>query len=140
MGCRSYVNGHNLSNFCVTGGCSGWNCNADAWGVYDRSWGCANCNICGGFGADMVMMGDTGMRFGNGYHHCRRRGNWTGAAPIIGKRSFNSASETWCVCGCFNNWPAGGGQSGENSYYDNAHKCCAGGTQGGSGVVRITFM
>jgi hypothetical protein len=140
MGCRSYVNGHNLSNFCVTGGCGGWMCNGDAWGTYDRSYGCANCNICGIFGADFGMMGDTGMRFGNGYHHCRRRGQWTGAAPIIGKRSFQSASETWCVCGCYTNWPAGGGASGENSYYDNAHKCCAGGAQGGSGVVRITFM
>jgi hypothetical protein len=86
------------------------------------------------------MMGDTGMRYGNGYHHCRRRGNWTGSAPIIGKRSMNSASEVWCVCGCYVNWPAGGGQSGENSYYDYYHKCCAAGGQGGSGVVRITFM
>jgi hypothetical protein len=140
MGCRSYVNGHNLSNFCVTGGCGGWMCNADAWGIYDRSWGCANCNICGIFGADMGMMGDSGMRYGNGYHHCRRRANWTGAAPIIGKRSMNSASEVWCVCGCYTNWPAGGGQSGENSYYDSSEKCCAAGGQGGSGVVRITFM
>ena len=46
MGCRSYVNGHNLSNFCVTGGCPGWMCNGDAWGPRHTQT-CGNCNICG---------------------------------------------------------------------------------------------
>ena len=54
MGCRSYVNGHNLSN-CTDGGCGGWMCNGDAWGPRHPS--CSNCRICGIFGADFGMMG-----------------------------------------------------------------------------------
>ena len=41
MGCRSYVNGHNLSNFCVTGACGGWMCNGDAWGQRHLTSSCA---------------------------------------------------------------------------------------------------
>ena len=47
MGCRSYVNGYNLSNFCVEGGCPGWMCNGDAWGQRHAVLNCANCRICG---------------------------------------------------------------------------------------------
>ena len=70
MGCRSYVNGHNLSNFCTEGGCGGWMCNGDAWGPRHTHFGCENCRICGIFGADFGMMGTTGWEPGHGYCHC----------------------------------------------------------------------
>ena len=75
MGCRSYVNGYNLSNSCTTGGCGGYMCNGDAWGPR-HSQVCANCNICGIFGADFGMMGTTGQYNGFGGCHCRG-GDWS---------------------------------------------------------------
>ena len=141
MGRRSYVTGCNLSNFCVMGGCGAWMCDGDAWGPRHHDSGCANCNICGYFDADFGMMGTVGLRHGFGACHCYRTTSWTGAAPIIGLYQGTSASDTWCTCGCFVNWPAGGGQSGVSNYCDNWAKNCAGGSgQGGSGVVRITYI
>jgi hypothetical protein len=137
-GCTSYVNGYNLSNFCVVGGCGGWMCNGDAWGPRTLQ-SCANQNICGMFGADFGIMGTTGFRFGFGACHCNRLSSVTGTAPIIGKMMANGG-HTWCSCGCYVNWPAGGGMSGASSYCNNWAKACAGGGQGGSGVVRITYM
>lgn len=139
MGCRSYVNGHNLSNFCVTGGCGGWMCNGDAWGPRHHHT-CANCNICGIFGADFGMMGTTGFRPGFGGCHCWRTMSFAGQAPMIGMTDFVKTTEAWCACGCYINWPAGGGTGGVSSYCGNRAKCCAGGSgQGGSGIVKITF-
>jgi hypothetical protein len=141
MGCRSYVNGTNLSNFCVTGGCGGWMCNGDAWGPRHHDSGCANCNICGFFGADLGMMGTVGFKPGHGACHCYRTTMFTGSPPIIGGSMSTSASDSWCSCGCYTNWPAGGGPSGTSSYCDNfAKQCSAGMGMGGSGVVRITYM
>ena len=57
MGCRSYVTGCNLSNFCTMGGCGGWMCDGDASGPRHFHSGCANCNVCGIFGADFGIMG-----------------------------------------------------------------------------------
>ena len=142
MGCRSYVNGHNLNNFCVTGGCGGWMCNGDAWGTYDKSYGCANCNICGMFGADFGIMGFVGNRLGHSGCHCQGADHTsTGGAPMIGGMVHQmSITEAWCGCGYYVNWPAGGSSTGLSSYCDNAEKCCGGGQgQGGSGIVKITF-
>lgn len=141
MGCRSYVSGCNLSNFCVMGGCGGWMCDGDAWGPRHHDSGCANCNICGIFGADFGMMGTVGLKLGHGACHCYRTTSWSGAAPMIGLTHATSASDTWCSCGCYVNWPAGGGASATSTYCDNWAKNCAGGMgQGGSGIVRITYM
>ena len=109
MGCSSYVTGFNLSNFCVTGGCGGWMCNGDAWGPRHLQ-SCANCNICGIFGADFGIMGSTGNRGGFGHCHCKGA-DWghTGSAPMIGLTQQYAATESWCTCGCYVNWPAGGG-------------------------------
>ena len=141
MGCRSYVNGYNLSNFCVTGGCGGWMCNGDAWGPRHSTSGCANCNICGIFGADFGVMGNVGAHMGFGGCHCRGADYAdSGAAPFIGIQIKKSATESWCTCGCYVNWPSGGGEPGISSYCNNWAKCCAGGAgQGGSGIVKITF-
>ena len=141
MGCVSYVTGFNLTNFCAVGGCGGWMCNGDAWGPRHHDSGCANCNICGFFGADLGMMGTVGFRPGFGACHCYRTTSWTGSPPIIGGSMSTSSSDNWCSCGCYTNWPAGGGPSGSSSYCDNWAKCCSAGMgMGGSGVVRITYM
>ena len=141
MGCRSFVNGFNLSNFCVTGGCGGWMCNGGAWGPNIFNGGCANCNICGFFGSDFGMMGTVGFKQMFGQCQCKS-GNesFTGAAPMIGMTQRNATTEAWCSCGCFVNWPSGGGISGNSSYCGNFAKQCAGGSgQGGSGIVKVTF-
>ena len=140
QGCRSYVTGCNLSNFCATGGCGGWMCNGDAWGPRHHTSGCANCNICGIFGADMGIMGTVGGRMGQTACRCGGVTSFTGVAPIIGKWDGTQNTEAWCSCGCYVNWPSGGGASGGSSYCGNNAKCCAGGAgQGGSGLVKITY-
>ncbi len=139
MGCRSFVNGFGLSNFCVTGGCSGWMCNGDAWGFRHSTNGCANCNICGFFGADMGMMGTVGWKPGHGACHCYRKTSFTGTPPIIGMFHANATTDAWCACACFSSPPATGGMSGVSPYCGGAQKCCAGGIGGGSGIVRITY-
>jgi hypothetical protein len=140
MGCRSYVTGYNLSNFCVTGGCGAHGCvEGDEWGRRNRTM-CANCNICGIFGADFGMMGTVGNAAGSSMCYCHGRNSFTGAAPIIGRTTATVISEAWFSCGCYVNWPSGGGASGESNYCGEPLQCCAGGSgQGGSGIVKITF-
>tara|TARA_A200000159_G_scaffold14578_1_gene12080 strand:+ start:25 stop:579 length:555 start_codon:yes stop_codon:yes gene_type:complete len=141
MGCKSYVNGHNLSNFCTVGGCGGWMCNGDAWGPRHTHIGCENCLRCGIFGADFGMMGTTGWEPGHGGCHCNYTYSGSGQPPMIGKMTVGVTNVAWCSCGCHIEWPSGGGMPGVSSYCGNWAKCCAGGSgQGGSGVVRITFM
>lgn len=141
MGCRSYVNGHNLSNFCTDGGCGGWMCNGDAWGQRHAVTSCANCRICGIFGADFGMMGSAGIKAGTTTCRCHGQTSWTGAAAGIGMHMATQTNEAWCACGCHINWPAGGGVAGTSSYCNNWAKCCAGGSgQGGSGIVKITYV
>ena len=140
MGCSSYVNGYNLSNFCVVGGCGGFMCNGDSNGFTGQQT-CANCNICGIYGADFGMTGTTGYKLAHSGCKCQGADYaQTGAAPMIGRFHSNMNVESWCSCGCYVNWPAGGGMSGMSTYCETAEKCCAGGSgQGGSGVVRVTF-
>jgi hypothetical protein len=89
----------------------------------------------------MGMMGTVGLRPGFGACHCYRTMSWTGTAPIIGLTQSVSSSDNWCSCGCYTNWPAGGGMSGTSNYCDNfAKQCAAGMGMGGSGIVRITYM
>ena len=86
-------------------------------------------------------MGTTGWEPGHGYCHCVYQYSGSGQPPLIGKMTVSVTSEGWCNCGCHIEWPAGGGMPGVSSYCNNWAKCCAGGSgQGGSGVVRITFM
>ena len=140
MGCRSYVNGYNLSNFCVMGGCGGWMCNGDAWGARTFQSDCANCNICVSFGADLGIPGSNGWQHGVTGCRCSGQTSGSGAAPMIGKQQVAATTEAWCACGCYTNWPSGGGMPGVSSYCGNWAKCCAAGSgQGGSGIVKITF-
>lgn len=140
MGCRSFVEGPGLDNFCTNGGCGG----RTMFGAFpDRiSSGCANCGVCGIYGADFGIMGTVGGVWASGYHHCHNKGSYTGQAPFVGKvQGIAANGDANCVCGCYNNWPAGGAQSGTSQFYNNdASMCCAGGAgQGGSGMVKITY-
>ena len=140
MGCRSYVNGHNLSNFCVTGGCGGWMCNGDAWGQRHLTSLCANCNICGIFGADFGGMGAMGRKAGTTTCRCHGQAGYSGEAYGIGIMGGTGVNHAWCSCGCHIPWPSGGGHPGQSTFCGNWAKCCAGGSgQGGSGIVKITF-
>ena len=142
MGCRSYVTGFNLSNFCVMGGCGGHGCiEGDNWGRRERT-NCANCGICGVYGADFGMLGTVGNAVGNNMCYCHGRTSFPGQPPMIGRTMITTAHDcTFCSCGCYVNWPAGGGMSAEvNRCGEDAGVCCAAGSgQGGSGIVRITF-
>jgi len=140
MGCKSFVQGSGLSNFCVTGGCGGIMCNGDQYQGRTNYQSCANCNICGIFGADFGIMGDVGSAPGTTGCFCRSRHSWTGAGALVGKIHYTATTD-WCNCGCYVNWPAGGGASGVNVYCGDSDSACrAGGMgQGGSGFVRITF-
>jgi len=141
QGCRSYVTGFGLNSFCTNGGCGGWMCNGDAWGPITNSAQCANCGICGIYGADFGIMGTVGSRFGQGYHHCMHKTSYTGQAPFVGKMMAGGTRDATCQCGCYVNWPSGGGTSGLSACYGtDASMCCGGGVgQGGSGMVKITF-
>lgn len=139
MGCASYVQGHNLSNFCTVGGCGGYMCNGDDNG-YAMMQTCANCNICGIYGADFGMTGSTGYKLAHSGCKCQGADyHQAGAAPMISKFHSNMTNEHWCSCGCYVNWPSGGGVSGQSTYCGDAAKCCSAGIYGGSGFVRITF-
>lgn len=140
MGCKSFVTGQGLSNFCVNGGCGGWACIEAGERDPRRGGTCANCGVCGIYGADLGMMGTPGMKQGNGWCHCTGEGSFTGQAPIIGMTHTTQANNAWCSCGCYVNWPAGGGASGVTSYCGDDDNCNANGVgQGGSGLVKITF-
>ena len=143
MGCRSFVTGHNLSNFCVNGGCGGWMCNGNAWGggnLQHHSQGCVNCGIMPYCGADFGISGTVGFKAGQSMCRCNGVSSFTGIAPLIGKMMATATTEAWCSCGCYVNWPAGGGMSGSSSFCGNWAKCCAGGMgMGGSGIVKISF-
>lgn len=144
QGCASFVTGCNLSNFCAVGGCGAWACQSgDAWSPYIIT-SCSNCGIggstCGFAGADFGMMGTTGGYTGRGLCHCYKRTQFAGTAPIVGKVHLSSAMDVPCQCGCFINWPAGGGMSGNFGYIGNFGLCCAAGTMGGSGLVKITYV
>jgi len=140
QGCKSYVNGYNLSNFCVVGGCGGLACvEGDEWGQRQQK-NCANCNICGVYGADFGFLGTVGNMTGSSMCYCHGRTSWTGSGAMIGKMFTTVVTQAWCACGCYINWPSGGGSSGESNYCGDPAMCCARGQgQGGSGIVKVTF-
>lgn len=115
-------------------------CNGDAWGPRHHSSGCGNCNLCGYFNADFGIMGTVGFRMGQTMCRCNGTASFTGQAPMIGKWQATATSQAWCSCGCYVNWPSGGGASGTSSYCGNFAKQCSGGSgQGGSGIVKISY-
>lgn len=139
-GCTSFVTGCNLSNFCVLGGCGGIWCASDPWGPY-ISGPCVNQGVCGWFGADYGIMGTVGGVWKSTYCNCNGAIQWTGAAPLLGIRQHMMITEQlWENCGCFVNWPAGGGLSGGSTLCNLCQCQCLGvGLMGGSGIVKITY-
>jgi hypothetical protein len=116
-------------------------CDGDAWGGGSgyHHMGCANCAVMGFCGADFGVTGTVGTRFGQSMCRCNGVTNWVGQAPFMGKLTVISSSEAWCTCACYVNRPAGGGNSSISSYCGDHAKQCAGGGQGGSGIVKITM-
>jgi len=139
-GCTSYAYGCNLCNFCVLGGCGGWWCSSDAWGPYIAQT-CANNNVCAWFNADFGLAGTVGALFGSSGCVCWGQASFTGAAALIGIRQHALYTEAnWYNCGCYINWPAGGGLSaGSTLCNTNENHCYGAGIMGGSGIVKITY-
>lgn len=135
-GCSSYVNGHNLSNFCARGGARGC-ANAD-WSVQCTStWYC--CVAPGAWGGDFAMAPhQTGW---SGHWDCQCGPSITqecmSGAPFLGMGSEHRSVHCWSRCGCWTAPYATGGQGAINQY---CGRCCGQGGQGGSGIVRITYL
>ena len=135
-GCSSYVNGYNLSNFCAQGGAQG--CANTDWSV-----ACTSRNFC------CVSPGQWGGDFAMAPHQDGFSGHWncqcgpsittecTSGAPFLTSSTENQAVHCWARCGCWTAPYATGGKGGQTQY---CGRCCAQGGQGGSGVVRITYV
>ena len=65
-------------------------------------------------------------------HHC------TTGAPFLVSSTENQLDQCWIRCGCWTAPYATGGQSAMSTYCGNGH--CGQGGQGGSGMVRITYI
>ena len=61
----------------------------------------------------------------------------TSGAPFLTSSTENQAVHCWARCGCWTAPYATGGKGGQTQY---CGRCCAQGGQGGSGVVRITYV
>ena len=131
QGCSSYVNGHNLSNFCAIGGCRG-NANP-SW-----STACASVNPCcrdspGNNGGDFGI-GNHSSAWSNSRHdtyrgwcHCYHYAHSPTSAPLIGTTSHQSIRECWIRCGCWIVPYGHGGQNALTTYCGSGH-CGQGGT------------
>ena len=141
MGCTSYVNGYNLSNFCAIGGQRG---NANP------SWteACTSDNACcrapGNNGGDFGM-GNHTSAWSNSRHdtyrgwcHCYHYGQSPTSAPLIGTYQSQSTRECWIRCGCWIAPYGHGGQNAMTTYCGNGH--CGQGATGGGGLVKITYF
>lgn len=135
IGCASYVQGCNLSNFCAIGG--------DV-GRAETSW----ANPCFSDWACCVAPVQNGGDFGMGNHqgswggtftcHCHSQFTQPTAAPFLGGHVEMAQNMCWMRCGCWS-VPYGHGAQGAMSSYCGSGCCGQGGT-GGSGVVKITYM
>ena len=137
-GCQSYVNGHNLSNFCAlggTGGCanSGWNeaCHSD--------WGRC-CVSPTAHGADFGMGNHRGAFFIHmSFCHCHCQGSSPTSAPFIGTSMNQNIHECWMRCGCWTSPYAHGGQGAQTTYCGGSN-CCGRGSTGGPGLVKVSYL
>jgi len=133
-GCTSYVNGHNLSNFCAIGGDQAY-ANTD-WTQYCYS--CFQCCLSpGGNGGDFQMISHTGAFGGIFNCHCHHQYTRPTPAPFLGGGVSMAAQVCWIRCGCWIAPPGHGGQSAISTYCGSS--CCGQGGTGGPGVVKITF-
>ena len=140
IGCSSYVNGYNLSNFCAIGGCR-----ANA----NPSWAnsCTSVNTCcrgpSTNGGDFGMGDHAGVWNASrhdtyrGWCHCYHYGHRPGSAPLIGTQVTQSIRECWIRCGC---WIVPYGHGGQNAMTTYCGRCCGQGGTGGGGLVKITYF
>ena len=129
--------GHNLSNFCAHGGARG--CSNGDWSVAcsSRAWCCVSPGAWGGDFAMTPHQDGWGGHWnchctGDVNHHC------TTGAPFLVSSTENQLDQCWIRCGCWTAPYATGGQSAMSTYCGNGH--CGQGGQGGSGMVRITYI
>ena len=136
-GCSSYVNGYNLSNFCAHGGARG--CANPDWTVR-----CTSTNWCcvspGTWGGDFAMAPH--QKGWSGHWNCHCTGAVTNeessGAPFLSTNGVEQMMEQcWIRCGCWTAPYATGGQGAMTTY---CGRCCGQGGQGGSGMVRITYV
>jgi len=136
-GCGSYVNGHNLSNFCAHGGARG--CTNGDWSVActSRAWCCVSP---GAWGGDFAMTPHQDGWSGHWNCHCTGDVNnhCTSGAPFLVSSTESQLDQCWIRCGCWTAPYASGGQSAMSTYCGSGH--CGQGGQGGSGMVRITYI
>ena len=83
-------------------------------------------------------------------HQAQWSGHWNGhcggsvgndcsvGAPFLAMGKEHKMTHCWIRCGCWTAPYATGGNNGMTSYCGSGH--CGQGGQGGSGVVRITWM
>ena len=138
-GCASYVNGHNLSNFCALGGTRG--CATGGWdnACFSQFERC--CLNPGAWGGDFGMGNHTGTsRRLDGWNcHCYYNMSHSTGAPFIGTLGVVSAiRHCWMRCGCWTVPYGHGGQGAITPYCGSS--CCGQGGQGGSGLVKITYV
>ena len=140
IGCSSYVNGYNLSNFCAIGGCRA-NANP-SW-----STACSSVNPCcrapGNNGGDWGL-GNHSSAWSNSRHdtyrgwcHCFHYGQSPTSAPLLGTTAYQSIRECWIRCGC---WIVPYGHGGQNAMSTYCGRCCGQGGTGGGGLVKITYF
>ena len=141
-GCKSYVTGGTLSNFCAEGGAYGWHaCSGGCYSCHStwqccRCWGTTSCF----YGADFGIRGTSPGRRQNQYcmgsdwsYSTMGAGPWGGSGgtqPNVDNCSHGT--EHGC-CRGHSIFPGGGGAS---SYTDGS--CCWGGF-GQGGLVVVTY-
>jgi len=135
VGCSSYVNGFNLSNFCAIGGQTG---------IANTAWndGCFSEYSCclgpGANGGDFGMGNHPGTFFGFASQcHCHCFGAQPTAAPFIGTNVTQHIHECWIRCGC---WTVPYGHGGQGAMTTYCGGCCGQGGTGGPGLVKITYI
>ena len=135
IGCTSYVNGYNLSNFCARGGCGA--CTA-CYGFYQCYVCTMNFYACCSVGGDYNIPATCGGRIASQY--CQMNGQqWIPVAPAtVSGPLFGppGCSCSWCA-DTYMPWPVfpgGGGASAQ--VYGGGCRC---GFWGAPGAVSVTY-
>ena len=138
-GCSSYVNGHNLSNFCAIGGHSGCYSNSWSTGCFSTQGRC--CMSPGAAGGEFAMGNHQGaaLRYDGFNCHCFYNEAVPTGAPFIGTLGVSyGVRQCWIRCGCWSVPYGHGGQGAIGSYCGSS--CCGQGGTGGGGLVKVTYV
>ena len=128
---------YTLSNFCAHGGARG--CANSDWSIActSRNWCCVSPGTWGG---DFAMVGHQDGFSGHWNCHCTGdiNNHCSTGAPFLVASTENQLDQCWIRCGCWTAPYATGGMSAMTTYCGSGH--CGQGGQGGSGMVRITYL